>query len=70
VQSSVIRSIGYNALARTLMIEFRQGRTYRYFDVPEFLYRGFILARSKGAYFSTRINSRFRFEEVLVDDGK
>ncbi len=38
--------------------------------MPEFLYRAFILARSKGEYFSTRINSRFRSEEVLADDEK
>jgi hypothetical protein len=64
VQSSMITSVGYDAQTAILEIEFRNGRTYRYFDVPEFLYRGFVLAASKGQYFSRRIDSRFRFEEV------
>lgn len=64
VQSSMIASVGYDAQRAVLEIEFRNGRTYRYFDVPEFLYRGFVLARSKGHYFTRRIDSRFRLEEV------
>jgi lysyl-tRNA synthetase class 2 len=60
----MITSIGYDAQGTILEIEFRSGRTYRYFDVPEFLYRGFVLAASKGQYFTGRIDSRFRFEEV------
>ena len=47
-----------------LEIEFRNGRTYRYFNVSEFLYRGLALASSKGQYFTQRIDGRFRFEEV------
>ena len=68
VQSSVIRSIGYDERVGTLEIEFHSGRKYRYFEVSAFLHRGFILARSHGEYFNTRINNRFRFEEVLADD--
>lgn len=60
----MIMSVGYDAQTAVLEIEFRNGRTYRYFDVPEFLYRGFVLTGSKGQYFTRRIDSRFRFEEV------
>jgi hypothetical protein len=60
----MITSVGYDSQTAVLEIEFRNGRTYRYFDVPEFLYRGFVLAASKGRYFTRRIDSRFRFEEV------
>jgi hypothetical protein len=64
VASSAITSIGYDAEASVLEIEFRNGRTYRYFDVPEFLHRWFMLAASKGQYFTQRIDGRFRFEEI------
>jgi hypothetical protein len=64
VQSSMITSVGYDEQLAVLEIQFRNGRTYHYFDVPEFLYRGFLLAHSKGEYFSRRIDNRFRFEEV------
>ncbi len=64
VHSSMITSIGYDDVGTVLEVEFRNGRIYRYFDVPEFLYRGFLLAASKGDYFTRRIDDRFRFEEV------
>jgi hypothetical protein len=64
VRSTAIRSIGFDLQSRTLEVEFTSGKVYRYFDVPEFLYRGFLVAKSKGAYFNTRINARFRQEEI------
>jgi hypothetical protein len=64
VRSSMITALGYDPQRAILEIEFRNGRTYRYYDVPEFLYRGFMLADSKGEYFSRRIDNRFRFEEL------
>jgi hypothetical protein len=64
VRSTAIRSIGYDAQNELLEIEFINGRTYRYFQVPEFLYRGLMLARSKGEYFGRRINNRFNSEET------
>lgn len=64
VHSSAIASLGYDARQAILEVEFRSGRTYRYFEVPEFLYQGFVLAASKGDYFRRRINDRYRFEEV------
>jgi hypothetical protein len=61
----MIASLGYDAEGTILEIEFRNGRTYQYFDVPEFLYRGFAIASSKGRYFSQRIDGRFAFEEIV-----
>jgi hypothetical protein len=62
VVSRAIREVGYEAPDMEVM--FTSGSIYRYFDVPEFLYRGLMLAKSKGAYFAKRIQGRFRFEEV------
>jgi len=64
VRSSAIRSIGYDPRNQILGVEFNSGRIYRYLDVPEFLYRGFSLARSKGEYLNSRISDRFRSEEL------
>jgi hypothetical protein len=61
----MILSIGYDSASRVLEIEFRRGlRVYRYFDVPEFLYQGLMVARSKGQFFATRIADRYRTECV------
>ena len=65
VTSSMILSVGYDSASGVLEIEFRRGpRVYRYFDVPEFLYRGLMAARSKGRFFTTRIADRYRTECV------
>jgi hypothetical protein len=64
VDSRALRSIGYNVGERMLELEFTAGTIYRYFDVPEFTYRALMRARSKGHFFQTSIDKRFRYEEV------
>ncbi len=64
VDSTVIRKIGYDHHTSILEVEFCKGPAYRYFEVPDCLHRGFMLAKSKGEYFNRRINDRFRFEEI------
>jgi KTSC domain len=63
VTSSMILAVEYDNSSEILEIEFRRGpRVYRYFEVPEFLYRGLLAARSKGQFFTTRIAGRYRTE--------
>jgi hypothetical protein len=64
VNSSVIRSVGYDSDRRLLEIEFHHGHVYRYVGVPEFLYRGLMLASSKGSFFNTRIVDRYPHDQV------
>ena len=64
VSSSTIRSIGYDSTTLTLEIEFQARGTYRYFDVPEFLYSGLMVASSKGTFLNSRILGRYRQEEI------
>lgn len=65
VVSSTIRSVGYDRTTGVLEVEFGRGGIYQYLAVPEFLFQGFLLARSKGKYFNERIQSRY--EERQVD---
>lgn len=64
VESRALRSVGYDADTRTLELEFTAGTIYRYVDVPEFTYRALMRAKSKGQFFQTSIDGRFRNEEV------
>jgi hypothetical protein len=49
VESSSISSVGFDPASQVLEVEFRRGgRVYRFFDVPEFLFKGLMVARSKG----------------------
>jgi KTSC domain-containing protein len=64
VQSRALKSVGYDTEGRLLELEFCSGSLYRYFDVPEFTYRALMHAKSKGHFFQTSIDRRFRYEEV------
>lgn len=64
VVSSSIKSVGYDLDAQILEIEFHKYGTFRYRKVPELLFRGLMLANSKGEFFNGRIKDRYPFEEV------
>ena len=55
VESSVIRSIRYEATERRLSVTFRAGTVYRYEDVPEAEYEAFLAAESKGRFFTNPV---------------
>lgn len=59
VESSNIKSIGYNKENQTLEVEFKNGTTYRYYDVPESIYDEMIIAESFGKHFMKYIRGKF-----------
>jgi hypothetical protein len=61
VQSSLMRSVGYDATARRLEIEFSDGDVYLYENVPESIYKELISAASIGSYFTARIMRNIDF---------
>ncbi|HVX35890.1 MAG TPA: KTSC domain-containing protein [Hyphomicrobium sp.] len=61
--SSVIRAAGCDPDALTLDVTFTTGRSYTYFDVPEWKYDGLITASSAGEYFNTHIRDQHSFRE-------
>ena len=64
--SAAIRHIHYKPESEELSIWFGpEGRRYKYFDVPEFLYEGLRDAESRGRFFNQSI--RGRFECALVE---
>lgn len=64
VQSSNIRSIGYDLDASVLEIEFQNGSIYQYSAVPEDVHARFMHAASKGKFLNTQIKDRYRSHQV------
>lgn len=64
VQSSNLRTVGYDKETKVLEIEFIKGAVYRYFDVPEPVYLGLMDAASKGTYFHEHIRGRYGYKRV------
>jgi hypothetical protein len=64
VISSNLVSVAYDVSSSTLEIEFKGGRVYQYFDVPESVHQALMTATSHGAYFASAIRGHFRYAQV------
>jgi hypothetical protein len=61
--SAAIAAVSYDEKERTLEVEFRDGETYRYVHVPEFVYRELLKAESAGAFWN-RVKDNYEFVKV------
>jgi len=61
--SAAIAAVRYDEKKRTLYVEFREGDTYRYSHVPEFVYRELLKAESAGAFWNA-IKDQFECEKL------
>ena len=64
VTSSNVASIGYDEDSSTLEIEFNNGATYQYFDVPVNVFTELRDADSVGGYLAARIKGTYRYSKV------
>ena len=64
VQSSHIKSLGFDPRTNTMAVQFREGGIYHYHATPPQLYEEFLAAPSKGKFFRSAIKSRFRSAKV------
>jgi KTSC domain len=63
VVSSLLRSIAYST-DTTLELEFRNGAIYRYFAVPQAVFKALVAAESKGVFFNRNVRNRFRYQRL------
>jgi hypothetical protein len=63
LDSSAIAAVTYDEAKRTLNVEFREGQSYRYFYVPEFVYRELLRAESAGAFWNS-VKDRYEYEKL------
>lgn len=64
VESSNLKSIGYDEDQAILRIEFKKGGLYEYYDVPQYEYDGLYAADSKGTYASQNIYKNYRQQKI------
>lgn len=64
LESSLIRSVGFDREQNILELELAGGRTYRYFGVPARIHRALLAAPSAGAFFNREIRERYPFVEL------
>ena len=64
VESSNLRSVGYDEFLLVLEIEFKSGAVYRYYGVPSEVHDELINAESVGKYFNANVKSKYNFLKV------
>ena len=64
VTSTNVASVGYNPTSQTLEVEFTNGSTYQYFDVPAQVYEALIAAASIGTFLNDQVKGVYRYARV------
>lgn len=64
VESSNLKTVGYDKVAKTLAVEFHHGGVYEYYDVPAPVYERLLAAESKGKYFYAYIKGVYAYEKI------
>jgi hypothetical protein len=64
VDSSSLRSVGYDASTSTLEVEFHNGSVYHYCPVPKEMWQSLRRAKSKGQYFQAFVRDHFETRRV------
>jgi len=63
VNSSVIKNVWYKPSLASLVVDYNNGSSYEYLDVPYFVFEGFRSAESKGRFINKHIKTRFEFKK-------
>ncbi len=64
VSSSNLRDVGYSKGTQTLEVRFHNGGIYRYYKVPEGVFRALLAAPSKGSFLHLNVKSTYPYEKV------
>lgn len=64
VDSSNVAAVGFDEDSQTLQVEFKNGATYQYFDVPEIIFEGLRDAGSPGQFLNQQVKGTYRYSRV------
>ena len=64
VDSSSLKSVGYDASTQALEVEFHHGAVYRYLDVPQEAFEALKGADSKGRHFNAHIRNAYEYAQI------
>ncbi len=65
VESSSVKSIGYDAKQRVLEVEFKNESVYAYYEVAEHIYKELINADSHGKYLDKHVKKAgYRYVKI------
>lgn len=63
VKSSAISSVWYQFSSEILAVDYQNGSSYKYENVPYFVFEGIKTAKSKGKFINKHIKGSFKFSK-------
>lgn len=63
-ESSNIARFYYDDTSQLLVVEFKTGITYQYYDIPATVYESLCAASSKGQFLATHVKQTYRYARV------
>jgi hypothetical protein len=63
-ESSNIARFGYEEESLTLLVEFKNGSQYQYYDVPQSVFEGMSAAASKGTFLAQNVKGKYRYARL------
>jgi hypothetical protein len=67
VESKMFRAVGYDSETKTFRVEYVNGITWEYRDLPQELHQQFQQSESKGKFFNQHIRSNPRYPSAKVE---
>ena len=64
LQSSNLKSVGYDQDELILEIEFEDGEIHQYIDVPQETYQALVASESQGSYYTHYIRGRYEYRDT------
>lgn len=64
MSSSNLRKSIYDTETKTLIVEFTNGITYEYCDVPHQIYTKLRMSKSQGKYFASEISRNYKYTKL------
>ena len=60
-ESSTMSGFGYDKQSQVLIVEFKNGGRYNYFDVPKDLFDQMVAAGSRGQFLTQNVKGIYRY---------
>jgi len=63
IESSNLKKAVYDTLTKSLEVEFKNGLTYEYEEVPHIIFTRMRMSESQGKFFSSEISKKFKYNK-------
>ena len=67
VESSNINKISFDLKTQELSVNFKPDTTYKYKNIPYYIWEGLIGSDSKGKYFHAFIKGKYEYEKETIN---